>query len=182
MHGACALHRQWTRHSNRRWEKTTSAEPGRRKAYSSDIRWRIIYQCVEIGLTFPDIARRLNIALSTAHRIFSIFERYGTVEPATRNTSRLQMRVLDQPGELYVIGLILHSPTLYLGEIVKLIKDNLGVNLSAAAICRLLKQYGHTRTKSSPSSSTKMCCSKGSLYGTCFFVHLWIICLNWWNW
>ena len=124
-----------------------SAEPGRRKAYSSDIRWRIIYQRVGMGLTFPDIARRLNIALSTAHRIFSIFECNGTVEPATRNTCRLQMRVLDQPGELYVIGLILHSPTLYLGEIVKLIKDNLGVDLSAATICRLLKRYGHTRKK-----------------------------------
>ena len=124
-----------------------SAEPGRRKAYSSDIRWRIIYQRVGMGLTFPDIARRLNIALSTAHRIFSIFECNGTVEPATRNTSRLQMRVLDQTGELYVIGLILHSPTLYLGEIVKLIKDNLGVDLSAATICRLLKRYGHTRKK-----------------------------------
>ena len=148
-----------------------SAEPGRRKAYSLDIRRRIIYQRVGMGLTFPDIARRLNIAFSTAHRIFSIFERNGTVEPATRNTSRLQMRVLDQPGELYIIGLILHSPTLYLGEIVKLIKDNLGVDLSAATICTLLKRYGHTRKKVRQVAQ-QTCCSEGSLYGTYLFVYL----------
>ena len=51
------------------------------------------------------------------------------------------MRVLDQPGELYVIGLILHLPTLYLGEIVKLIKDNLGVDLSAATMGTQEKKF-----------------------------------------
>ena len=96
-----------------------SAEPGREKAYSSDIRWRIIYQRVGMGLTFHEIAKNLNLALSTA---FSIFEGSGTVEPATRNTSQIEMRILDQQGELYVIGLILNLPTLYLGELVQLIK------------------------------------------------------------
>ena len=124
-----------------------SAEPGRKKAYSSDIRWRIVYQRVGMGLTFPEIAKNLNLALSTAHRTFSIFERSGTVEPASRNTSRIETRILDQRGELYVIGLILNSPTLYLGEIVQLVKNDLGVDLSAATICRLLKRYGHTRKK-----------------------------------
>jgi transposase len=124
-----------------------SAEPGRKKAYSSDIRWRIIYQRVGMGLTFTEIAKNLNIALSTAHRTFSTFERNGTVEPASRNSSRIEMRILDQQGELYVIGLVLNSPTLYLGEIVQLVKNDLGVDLSAATICRLLKRYGHTRKK-----------------------------------
>ena len=124
-----------------------SAESGRKKAYSSDIRWRIIYQRVGMGLTFHEIAKNLNLALSTAHRTFSIFERSGTVEPATRNTSRIETRILDQQGELYVIGLILNSPTLYLGEIVQLIKNDLGADVSAATICRLLKRYGHTRKK-----------------------------------
>ena len=124
-----------------------SAEPCRKKAYSSDIRWRVVYQHVGMGLTFSEIAKNLNIALSTAHRTFSTFERNGTIEPAGRSTSRVDMRILDQRGELYVIGLILDSPTLYLGEIVQLIKSDLGVDLSAATICRLLKRYGHTRKK-----------------------------------
>ena len=70
------------------------------------------YQCVGMGLTFSEIAKNLNIALSTAHRTFSTFERNGTIEPAGRSTSRVDMRILDQRGELYVIGLILDSPTL----------------------------------------------------------------------
>lgn len=124
-----------------------SAEPGRKAAYSPDIRWRIIYQRVGMGLTFPRIAKNLNLALSTAHRTFSIFDRSGTVEPAKRNGSRIEMRALDQQGELYVIGLILNSPTLFLGEIVQQIKNDLGIDLSAATICRLLKRYGHSRKK-----------------------------------
>ena len=87
-----------------------------------------------MGLTFHEIAKKLNLALSTAHRTFSIFERSGTVEPATRNTSRIGTTILDQQGELYVIGLILKSPTLYLGEIVQLIKNDLGADLSAATM------------------------------------------------
>ena len=76
-----------------------------------------------MGLTFPDVAKNLNIAVSTAHRTFSLFEQTGTVEPASRNLSRVETRALDQHGELYIIGLVLDSPTLYLGEIVQQIKN-----------------------------------------------------------
>ena len=44
-----------------------SAEPGRKKAYTADIRWRIVYQRMALELTFEEIATRLNIATSTAH-------------------------------------------------------------------------------------------------------------------
>ena len=70
-----------------------SAEPNRKRAYSSDIRWRIVYQRVGMGLTYPKIATNLNIALSTSHRTF---EQTGTVDPTTRNASRIQTRILDR--------------------------------------------------------------------------------------
>ena len=38
-----------------------SAEPNRKRAYSSDIRWRIVYQRVGMELTYPKIATNLNI-------------------------------------------------------------------------------------------------------------------------
>ena len=44
-----------------------SAEPGRRATYDKDLRWRIIYQRVAMGLKFSEIAKNLNIAVSTAH-------------------------------------------------------------------------------------------------------------------
>ena len=54
-----------------------SAEPARKKAYSIDLRWRIIYQRLGMELPFYKIAKNLNIATSTAHRIFKIFETDG---------------------------------------------------------------------------------------------------------
>ena len=44
-----------------------SAEPGRKKAYSGDIRWRVVYQRIGMHLTFEAIARNLNIKHSTPH-------------------------------------------------------------------------------------------------------------------
>ena len=55
------------------------------------------------------------------------------------------MRTLDYQGELYILGLILDSPTLYLGEIVQEIKHDIGIVISASTVCRLLKKNGHTR-------------------------------------
>ena len=45
-----------------------SAEPGRKAAYDKDFRWRIIYQRIAMGIKFAEIAKNLNIAVSTAHR------------------------------------------------------------------------------------------------------------------
>ena len=100
-----------------------------------------------MGLSFSKISTNLNIALSTGHRTFSLFERTGSVDATSRNVSRVEMRTLDHQGELYILGLILDSPTLYLGEIVQQIKHDIGIDISASTVCRLLKKHGHTRKK-----------------------------------
>ena len=76
-----------------------SAEPGRKKAYSGDIRWRVVYQRIGMHLKFESIARNLNIAASTAHRIYSLFERTGSVDS---QTSKECKRVLGPANEVYV--------------------------------------------------------------------------------
>ena len=50
-------------------ESVMSAEPGRKTAYSNDLRWRIVYQRIAMNLPFVKIAQNLNIAVSTVHRI-----------------------------------------------------------------------------------------------------------------
>ena len=54
--------------------ENTSAEPGRKVAYSRDIGWRVVWQKVGMGLTLRQIASRLQIATGTAHRIFARFQ------------------------------------------------------------------------------------------------------------
>ena len=39
-----------------RFEMSTTAEPGRRKPYDKDLRWRIVYQRIGMNLTFHKIA------------------------------------------------------------------------------------------------------------------------------
>ena len=42
-----------------------STEPNRKKVYTADIRWRIVYQQITLGLCFTDIAKNLNIVQHT---------------------------------------------------------------------------------------------------------------------
>ena len=52
----------------------SSAEPGRKRAYGADLRWRVVYQRIGMNLGFERIAKNVNIAISTAHRIYSLFQ------------------------------------------------------------------------------------------------------------
>ena len=61
-----------------------SAEPSRKKSYSTDLRWRIVYQRIAMNLPFYKIAGNLNIAASTANRIYHLFEQTGGVDPVQR--------------------------------------------------------------------------------------------------
>ena len=123
----------------------TSAEPSQRKAYHSDLHWRVVWQRLSLELTFKQIAMRLNIAVSTAKNIYSLFETTRDVEPKLSGPRRL--RKLDDHMELLILGLILDNPSLYLSEVCEMVEDLSGILVSQATICRLLKRYGLTRKK-----------------------------------
>jgi transposase len=130
-----------------------SAEPNRKKAYSPDIRWRVVYQRLGMGLSYSKISTNLNIALSTAHRTFSLFERTGREDPSKDADSRVEMKILGCQGELYVLELILDSPTLFLGEIVQLIKHDLGYDVSASTVCMQATEKTWPNTQENSSGS-----------------------------
>ena len=90
-----------------------SAEPGRKKAYDIDLRWRVVYQRIGMNLTYEKIATNLNIAVSTAYSIFMRFQLTGEVHPV-QNNKRREMRKLDVHEELYTIGMVLDRPSMYL--------------------------------------------------------------------
>ena len=54
-----------------------SAEPGRKAAYSVDLRWRVVWQRIVPGNSFRQIADNLNIAHSTA----SLMRRQEMLDP-----------------------------------------------------------------------------------------------------
>ena len=116
-----------------------SAEPGRKSAYSTDVRLHVVHQRIGMGLTFQTIAQ---IATSIIHRIFKQFKLTGDV--GSPRKCRPELNVLDEQTELMVIGLILESPMLYLQEIRQAIKDLTYTSVSQATIRRLLHWHGIT--------------------------------------
>ena len=59
------------------------AEPGRKKAYETDLRWRIVYQRIGMNLSYKRISSNLNIAPSTVHQSFKQFTESGCVASCT---------------------------------------------------------------------------------------------------
>jgi len=116
-----------------------SAEPSRKKAYSSDLRWRVVYQCIAMNLPFYKIAHNLNIACSTANRIYRHFEQTGGVNPVQR-VERREIRALDVHVELHVIGFVTENPSVFLSEVCNNIQAITGETISPSTICRLLKR------------------------------------------
>lgn len=121
-----------------------SAEPGRKKAYSSDIGWRVVWGRLALSMSFRDIALHLQIATSTAQRIYTRFELTGDVQPVNRSR---QCRVLDDHHELLLIALVMENPCLYLHEMCHQMNLLTGHQVSGSTVCRILRRNGLTRKK-----------------------------------
>ena len=106
---------------------------GRKAAYSADIGWRVVWQHIGMNLSYKEIGARLQIASSTAHRIFSRFKMSGDVV-AKNQPLRPQTRHLDDYYELLIIGIISENPCTYLREICSIIKEATGVMLQCAVL------------------------------------------------
>ena len=57
----------------------TSAELARTTAYSPDIGWRVVWQRIGMGLSYKEIATRLQIEVGTAHRLYTCYTATGNV-------------------------------------------------------------------------------------------------------
>ena len=125
---------------------TMSAEPGRKSAYSPDIRWRVVWQRIGMELSFRQIALNLNISCSTAQTTFKRFERTGTVSRKEQRC-RKELRSLSDTDELHIVGLVLKCPSMYLQELCTEIQHLTGKQVSAPTVCRLLARHGFTRKK-----------------------------------
>lgn len=123
-----------------------SAEPGRKTGYSCDIGWRVVWQRLSLELTFEQIGKRLQIAPSTAHRIFSRFSDTGEVAPFEQS-AREDLRKLDGHHELLIMGMVHENPCLYLREICQAIYEATRVVVSGSTVCRVLHRLGYSRKK-----------------------------------
>ena len=76
-------------------EIMTSDEPGRKLAYSDDIRWHIVWQKIGMELPYRTIASNLNVSLGTVHNIYQRYVDTGIVTPK-QQPCKQQLRSLNQ--------------------------------------------------------------------------------------
>ena len=124
-----------------------SSERSRTLPYSNDIRWRMVWQRLSKNLTFSEIAERLNVSLSTVHRVYTRFTETTTVEPLSRKTPRLQTRILGTNLESFVVGYVLEHPEVYLSELSSKVEEVCGVRASTSTLFRLLRRHGITHKR-----------------------------------
>ena len=94
----------------------TSAEPGRKAPYAADLRWRMIWQRIWMELSYRSIATNLNVALGTVYHIIGLFIETGDVNAKTA-PCREHLKSLGHSDELFIMGLIINSPSKYLSEL-----------------------------------------------------------------
>ena len=115
-----------------------SAELDRKKAYSEDIRWRVVWQKIAFDYPYRDIAKNLSISTGTTYNTYKLFETTGNVDPKAPPI-REDMHKLDTDDEFFIISMALENPSLQLGEFCAAVQDFSGKDqVSASTICRLL--------------------------------------------
>ena len=104
----------------------SSAEPHRTSAYSSDLRWRMVYQKELLGLTCREVGENLNVDASTVSRVVSRFYQTGDVDEHAKSGRPTTLTAYD---EFVILENILTRPSTSLREIVHDMKQVTGTEV-----------------------------------------------------
>ena len=121
-----------------------SCEKDRTTAYSEDLRWRMVWQSQALSLSSATVARNLGVDISTVKRTVNLFERTGQVRKRAYPGGRA-FSVITEPVQLYILHMLLDRPGIYLREIQAALLDEIGIDVTESAICKVLKKAGFTR-------------------------------------
>ncbi len=123
-----------------------SCEPKRTKAYSADLRWRIVYQVEGLKKSCRTVAQNLCVDLSTVSRTVSLFNTSGNVEKKIYppNTGTASLTEIDK---IIILETIAETPAVFLREIQQTLIQETGTNVDTSTIWRFLKSSNITRQK-----------------------------------
>lgn len=104
------------------------------KAYSDDLRWRVVWLKLFLNKSDEEIALQLFVCPKTMSWIFDIFLATGDVSP--KQIGRPKGTTTLYPHEEYVIvDTILRNPTIQLAELGRDIERNFATHFSCQSIC-----------------------------------------------
>ncbi len=123
-----------------------SIENSRSKAYSKDIRWRMIHQRCDLGLSFKTIAENLNVDPSTVCRTVRLFKETSTVENI-QGYHKTTTKRLSAGDEIVLLEAVSETPSVYLHELQNILEQTTGTCICVAAIYNFLKHQQFSRKK-----------------------------------
>ena len=116
------------------------------KAYSPDLRWRMVYQRCVLGLPYRQIASNLNVHVSTVQRTVKLYQETGTVLSIQgyHSTTTKKLSLQDQ---CLIIEAPCDNPFLYLHELQHLVHLSSGTIFSLATVHNFLHKQRFSRHK-----------------------------------
>ena len=125
-----------------------SCEPYHTKAYSEDMRWRVIWQTEGLGCTQSQVAKNLGVDKSTVSRVLSKFLATGSLSKKKYYKEKLPFRKITPPAQTLILTLVLEKPGIYLREIQKKkLLDELQLEVNTSTICRFLHENNFRHQK-----------------------------------
>ena len=111
------------------------------KAYSMDLRDRVIAACDAGQESRTEIAKRFNVSTAWIRRLLQRRRERGEYGPLTSKRGRKP--IFDGPLQQRLEALIAEQPDVTLAEL----RDRTGVGCTLAAICKTLQRLGYRRKK-----------------------------------
>ena len=126
----------------------TSTQPQRTSPYSDELRWRMVYQCYGLKLTYRQIAKNLNVDVSTVCRVINRYEESGDVSKRRHPQGHdHHLKRLTPIDEFLILELVAEKPGIYLRELQAEVYKNTGTQISVSSICTFLHKNGFTHRK-----------------------------------
>ncbi len=113
------------------------------KAYSEDLRWKIV-QAVARGMDRSEVARTFGVSLSSIKRYVGAAREGKPLRPKKHPGSRPK---IDERGRRLLEADVEKRPTVSLKERCRFLERLTGVRVSEATLSRLLRRLGFSRKK-----------------------------------
>ena len=123
-----------------------SCERSRCSAYSEDIRWRIVWQKLALGLDNKLFSSNLCVDPSMVNRVVKRFNECGNISKK-EYPKDCRKKKLTTSAELIILNMVLQKPGAYLREIQEELGHVYGVDVHESTLCKFLKKSGFTRQK-----------------------------------
>lgn len=125
-----------------------SLDPSKTTAYSSDLRWRMVWQKEALGWDFKTVACNLGVDPSTVSRVVNLFRHTGTVEKRIYPLDACRPnKKLSKPVQLTILHTILKYPGIYLSELQAEVHVLTGIRVSVSSLCTFLHSSHFTHQK-----------------------------------